>query len=217
MGGVTDPQQSDGFRPPAPPPVPPAPPASGSNTPQAPNGFLAPGGYQAPGYPTPGAAAPAYQAPVGAYQAPIGGYQVAAGPYSAPAAPETSARTTGVLALILSLAAAIVVPIIGATAAFAVGSIIPNAVDDVTSTGLYSLAFLAPARDQVLWAEISFWAGTVLGIAAFVLGIVAIVKRRGRGQGIAGLIIAVLGPVVFFTAVFIALTVGAAVGAAQLT
>ena len=56
----------------------------------------------------------------------------------------------------------------------------------------------------------------MLGIAAFVLGILAIVKRRGRGMGIAGIVVAVIGPVIFFTAVFIALSIGAAVGSAEL-
>lgn len=213
---MTDPQQPDGFRPPAPPPVPLAPPASAPEGYQTPSGYQAPGGFQAPGSPATGNPTPSYQAPVGAYQAPVGGYQTAAGPYAAPAAPEPQTRTTGVLALILSLVAALLVPIVGAFTAFAVGSIIPSALEDVTSADLDNLAFLAPARDQVLWVEISFWAGTVLGIVAFVLGIIAIVKRRGRGQGIASLVITVLGPVVFFTAVFIALGVGAAVGSAEL-
>ncbi|MGF6823220.1 hypothetical protein M2317_002131 [Microbacterium sp. ZKA21] len=208
---MTDPQQPDAFRAPAPPPVPPVPQAPASQA----TAFPTPA-YEAPAYEAPAFSAPAYQAPVGAYQAPVGGYQTAVGPYAAPTAPEPQSRTTGVLALILSLVAVILVPIFGAVAAFAVGSIIPGAVDDVTSADFESLAFLSPARDEVLWTEISFWTGTVLGIGAFVLGILAIVKRRGRGQGIAAVVVSVLGPVLFFTAVFIALGIGAAAGAAEM-
>ncbi|MFB7251665.1 hypothetical protein [Microbacterium sp. NPDC056234] len=225
---MTDPQQSDGFRPPAPPPVPPAPRADGSDGTRAPGAYPAPGGRPAPdAFAVPnrtwGDAAPAYQAPVGAYQAPVGayqaptgGYQSAAGLYEAPTAPAPQARTTGVLALILALAAAVVTPILGAVAAWEVGRRIPSALGPVSSADLDSLDFLAPARDQVLWAEISFWTGTVLGIAAIVLGIIAIVKRRGGGVGIAGIVVAVIGPVIFFTAVFIALSIGAAIGSAEL-
>ncbi|HWV48869.1 MAG TPA: hypothetical protein VN035_05375 [Microbacterium sp.] len=213
---MTDPQQPDAFRSPAPPPVPPVPQAPDFPAPAYRAPASQPSGSQAPSYQAPAFQAPSYQAPVGAYQAPVGGYQSAVGPYAAPTAPEPQKRTTGVLALILSLVAAILIPIFGAVTAFAVGTIIPGALEDMTSADLDSLAFLAPARDEVLWTEISFWTGTVLGIAAFVLGILAIVKRRGRGQGIAAVVVSVLGPIVYFTAVFIALGIGTAAGAAEM-
>ncbi len=62
----------------------------------------------------------------------------------------------------------------------------------------------------MLWTELSFWAGTVFGIAAIVLGIIAIRRKQGRGAGIAALIVAVLGAVIFFVAVFTAFAVGGA-------
>ncbi|UYO96122.1 hypothetical protein OED01_10950 [Microbacterium sp. M28] len=218
---MTDPQQPDGSRPPFAPPVPPAPRADGSipGPNAAPSAPPASGGHPAPGaFVAPSSHAPtgAYQAPVGAYQAPAGGYQSAAGPYEVPAPPAPQSRTTGVLSLILSLAAAVVIPILGAVAAWEIGRRLPGTVDALEPADMDSLAFLAPARDQVLWAEVSFWTGTVLGIVAFILGILAIVKRRGRGMGIAGIVGAVIGPVIFFTAVFIALSIGAAVGSAEL-
>ncbi|WP_243232383.1 hypothetical protein [Microbacterium sp. CIAB417] len=236
---MTDPQLPDGFRP-APPPAPPVPPAGaeagqqtapsgrpdgGTPSPEGPARDVAPFGAPAPGaqpggdafsapaFPAP---TPPYQAPGGAYQVPVGGYQTAAGAYSVAITPETPSRTTGVIALVLSLAAAILMPVIGGFASWEVGRRIPSALENVTTADLESLAFLSPARDQVLWAELSFWAGTVLGIAAFILGVIAIVKRRGRGMGIAALIVAVIGPVIFFTVAFFALSIGAAVGSAAL-
>ncbi len=70
------------------------------------------------------------------------------------------------------------------------------------------LALLSPVRGLVLWAEIGFWAGTVLGLWALVQGIVAIATRRGRGQGIAAVIVAAAGPILYGVAVTAAVIVG---------
>jgi hypothetical protein len=80
------------------------------------------------------------------------------------------------------------------------------------TTSTDDLRVLAPVRDQVLWAELSFWLGTIVGIAAIVIGIIAIAKRRGRGTGVAGLIIAVLGAAIFFIVLVSALAAGSAAG-----
>lgn len=156
--------------------------------------------------------APGYPAPPGAYSVPMGGYSAPSGAYpGAPTAP--GPVTTGVLALVLSLVAAVVTPVVVGVTGYQIGYAFPSVTDYVGSSS-DSLAFLSPVRDQVLWAEIAFWVGTVLGVTAIVLGIIAIARRRGRGQGIAGLIIAVLGPMVFFTALTIALSLGASAGTA---
>ena len=68
-------------------------------------------------------------------------------------------------------------------------------------------------RDQVLWAEVSFWAGTALGVFALVAGIIAIVKRRGRGPGIAAVIVAVIAPGIYFGVLTTLLSLGASAGA----
>jgi uncharacterized membrane protein len=81
-----------------------------------------------------------------------------------------------------------------------------------TAARVDSLAFLAPARDQVLWAEISLWTGSILGIAAIVLGIIAIVRKRGRGKGIAAVVIAVVAPAICFVVLIIALALADAAG-----
>ena len=64
----------------------------------------------------------------------------------------------------------------------------------------------------MLWAEIAFWVGTILGIAAIVIGIIAIRKRQRRGLGITGMVLAVLGPVIFWVVLVVALGAGTAAG-----
>ena len=88
----------------------------------------------------------------------------------------------------------------------------PEGLENLSETQL--LALLSPVRTLVLWAEIGFWAGTVLGIWALIQGIVAIATRRGRGQGIAAVVIAALGPIAYGVAVGIGETLGVAAGAA---
>lgn len=184
-------------------PAPPAPPAYGQ-TPPAP---------AAPAYgqtPPATSAAPDYQAPPGAYQVPVGGYAAPTGAYAVPDTTSAPSKILGTVSLILALVATVVTPIVAAIAAYQIGRRVPEF--SVNSNDLDSLAILSPVRDQVLMAEISFWAGTVLGIAAIVIAIMAIVRRRGRGQGIAGLIIAAVGPGVFFVVLVIATAVGSAAG-----
>ncbi|QNA93093.1 hypothetical protein [Microbacterium sp. Se63.02b] len=126
--------------------------------------------------------------------------------------PETAPRPSaylGMLALILALVAAVVPAIVVGISAFEIGRVLPQGVSTTTTE---DLSVLAPARDQVLWAELSFWAGTILGIAAIVVGILAIAKKRGRGAGIAALVIAVVGAVIFFIVLVSALAAGSAVG-----
>ncbi|WP_247981944.1 hypothetical protein [Microbacterium sufflavum] len=160
----------------------------------------------APGaYPTAAPVAPA--APPGAYAVPVGGYAVPSGAYSVPDAAPQRSGVLGSLALVFSLVAAVVAPILGGISAFEIGRRLPNGV----SSG-NDLSVLSPARDQVLWAELSFWTGTVFGIAALVLGIIAIRRRQGRGAGIAALVLAVLGVVIFSAVVLVTFAVGGAAG-----
>lgn len=184
---MTDPHQAQPGQndTPAPPPYPtyqqPAAPYQ-PTAPYSPNPYAQQGGPAAP----PGA----YGVPVGGYQAPIGGYAVP------PAAPAPS-RLTGALAMIAGLLASLVIPIVGGIFAFQIGEGVP--VDQVlTDNGDVFLPALAPVRDLVLGAEIVFWIGTLLGIAAIVFGIIAIAKNRGRGMGITALVLAVVGSVGFF-------------------
>ncbi len=87
----------------------------------------------------------------------------------------------------------------------------PEGLENLSNAQL--LALLSPVRGLVLWAEIGFWAGTALGIWALAQGIVAIATKRGGGAGIAAVVLAALGPVVFGVAVGAAVLGGVAAGA----
>lgn len=193
--------------------VPPVPVAPGYHPPAAPP-------YSASGYPVPPApesavpAAPVYQAPPGAYPAPVGGYGAPAGAYQPSAAPtQAKSSALGIVAFALSIVAAVVASIIGGVAGYQIGFKLPTVMQQINGS-TSDLSFLAPVRDQVLMGEISFWLGTLAGIAAIVLGIMAIVKRAGRAWGITALILGVLGPVIFFTVLGVTLGAGAGAGSA---
>jgi hypothetical protein len=194
----------------------------------APAPASAPDGVSAPEAPVPAApqwaapAAPPFGAPTGppvhpAY-APPPGYT---GQYLAGASPRGGASGAvnraaargsrpGVVALMAALGAAVLAPIGAAIAAFNIGigagreiALRPIDID-------FDWSILTPVREWVLLAEMSFWVGTVLGTWAIVQGIVAIVTRRGRGAGIAAVVIGALGVIVFAVALQGFLTVGLA-------
>ena len=184
--------------------------------PPAPGGY--PAGYAVPAQPgagaapypqqvAPGAPAPVYQAPPGAFAGPAGGYLVPPAPGGAP----QERPALGRVALILALIATVALTAVGAVLA---GQIAQGASSTVTVSSFESgsLAFLTPVRDLVLWFEITGWTATALGIWALVQGIVAIVKRRGRGAAIAAVVIAVLGPFVYLGVAYAAVLFGAMAG-----
>ncbi|MFK4851620.1 hypothetical protein ACI3KT_08300 [Microbacterium sp. ZW T6_19] len=207
----------------APAPQPPAafpPPAAAPSapvTPAAPPAYpaAAPSYPAAPAYPAvpqaPAVAqAPAPQAPPGAYHVPVGGYAAPQGGYVAPqVAPTQSGGFLGILSLILAGIAAIIIPIIAGVAGFEIGVRIPSGID---TTDPDFLSALSPARTQVLWAEIAFWVGTALGIAAIVVGIIAIRKKQRRALGIVGMVLAVLGAAIFWIVLVATLSAGMATG-----
>jgi len=141
--------------------------------------------------------------PVGGYAAPTGAYPVP------PPFPTPQRGTLGVLSLILSLIAAVVAPIVVSVLGVEIGTRIPSGID---TTDPDFLTALSPARTQVLWAEITFWTATVAGVAAIVLGILAIRAKQRRALGIVGLVLAVLGPLVFWTMLLVTLSIGMASG-----
>ncbi len=181
----------------------PAPPA----TPQAPTGWAAPG---APPFGTPTAPPPAaagYALPAG--YAPPPGYSAGApaAPGVAPAfgqqarayAPAAPAgRGLGVAALVIAVVATVGAALAVAVAAFAIGLGTGREIAMQPLGSDFDWGMLAPVRGSVLLAETAFWVGTALGIWALVQGVIAIVKGRGRGAAIAAVVIAALGPVVFF-------------------
>jgi hypothetical protein len=118
-------------------------------------------------------------------------------------------RPLGAIALIFSILAAVVASGIAGFAAFRIAR---GAGAEYVARGGQSFDWrlLSPVRDLVLLGEVAFWAGTVLGIAALVLGIVATVRGAGRGAGIAAIVLGALGPFVFAALVVLALGTGAA-------
>jgi len=146
-------------------------------------------------------------------------YPVFPAPMAAPDVRERSSRL-GSLALVIAVLAVAGASILSAVTAFpaAVGAMTdalalsPEGLENLANAQL--LGVLSPVRGLVLWAEIGFWAGTALGIWALVQGIVAIASRRGRGPGIAAVLLAALGPVLFAVIVGVAVITGIGTGAA---
>lgn len=170
----------------------------------------------APPAPVPPAAAPNGWAPGGYVQTAPGAPPVYLPPAAAPRPVEAPSTALGAIALIVAVCAIVVSSILSATTGFAAanGAVAhaaltsPSSLENLSDTE--ALALLSPVRGLVLWAEIGFWTGTLLGIWALIQGIVAIATRRGRGQGIAAVIAAAAGPIVYAVAVTVALVAGIA-------
>lgn len=197
-------------QPPQPPEFPaPAAPAAPPGAYDVPVGGYAPpvGGYAAPDR--------GYAVPVGGYDVPVGGYAPPPAGYALPPIAPPAPRTLGALALIAGLLALLVIPVIAGILAFQIGATVP--IDDVlTPGGDVDLGGFVAVRGLVLACEIMFWLGTVLGLFAIVVGIIATAKRRGRGMGITGMILAVFGPLAFFFVIGVLWGIGNAVSFPQL-
>jgi hypothetical protein len=142
-----------------------------------------------------------------------------AAPYTRPAVgslpPAPVARRSAALGTVALVAAVVVVPIAAAIAAVESFRIGLGAGKEIASrpTGqAFDWSILSPVRYDVLVAEIVFWTATTLGLWALVQGIVAVVTARGRGQGIGAIVVAAVGPVLFFVAVAVLLNVGIVAG-----
>ncbi len=164
---------------------------------------VAPGGAAPSPFPAPHSV---QALPPGAYRVPVGGYQAPVGGYSAPPAPAPS-RALGAMSLAAALIAALVTPAVAGVLALQIGLAV-SADDLVDPGGDFVIAALSPVRLQTLWAEIMFWLGTALGLFGVIGGIVAVARRRGRGMGIAAIVIAALGPGIFFLAVTVMYGIG---------
>ncbi|BAJ75943.1 Tfp pilus assembly protein PilP [Microbacterium testaceum StLB037] len=139
-----------------------------------------------------------------------------AAPYVAPAtgtllAPPPSSkkrRPLGAFALVAGILSMVVAPAVAGFAAFRVAR---GAGAQIVAQGGQNidLRVLSPVRDLVLVVEVAFWTGTVLGIAALVVGIIATARDSGRPMGIVAIVLAALGPVIFAAFVALALAAGA--------
>ncbi|MGW9114388.1 hypothetical protein [Microbacterium sp. NPDC055683] len=216
----SSPSPDAGGYPPRPPLPPHTPPGDAPYAAQPPYGQQAPYGEQTP-----------YSTPPSSSEGVVPGVQQSGAyvyPPTAPYAPQVDARygtmlaapqaapaskAAGRVALLLSLLSLIGGAVVLAVCLFLVG------VQSERSGFLETAAaedpdwtLLAPVRDAVMTAEITWWVATALGIWALVQGIVAIARRRGRGAGIAAVVIAVLAPIVVGTIAFIGFAAGLAGG-----
>lgn len=110
----------------------------------------------------------------------------------APSAKGSSAL--GITALVLALVAAVGLNGLLTVALFQVAAELGPRLADFPDAPHWGL--LTPVRDWVLAGEIAVYGGAALGVAALILGIVATARRRGRGAGIAAIVISALGPMI---------------------
>lgn len=167
-------------------------------------------------------APPVYTAPASAavphgYAYPQPAYGAPA-PYAHPTSPTPPARpvasTLGVTALLVAIAGVLISTVVAVITGATTGPMVLAALETPGPDGSIDLGYLSPVRGWVLAGEIAFWTGTALGIWAIVQGGVALASRRGFGAGLAAIIVAAVGPVVFFVALTLALGVGAGIAAA---
>lgn len=156
--------------------------------------------------PPPSGPAPGFTAPAAPYTYPTA---------AAPALPPVYARvpepagpaTLGVIALVLAALATTGAAIIGVVVALRVAATVGP---DLAASGTFDPRLFSPVAGDVLAGEMAFWIGTALGVAGFVLGWVAVARRRGRAFGVVAIVIAALGPVLFIGAVAAILGVASA-------
>ncbi|MDQ1084424.1 MULTISPECIES: hypothetical protein [Microbacterium] len=126
-----------------------------------------------------------------------------------PPPPHRRRRPLGVWALVLSVVATVLTSAIGGFAAFRTARGAGPGLETLPS-GALDWRVLSPVREVVLVGETAFWAGTVIGVTALVLGTMAAVLRSARGAGIAAIVVAALGPAVFGGLVAVGLVAGLA-------
>lgn len=125
-----------------------------------------------------------------------------------PVASGARSAMLGIVALVLAIVAVVASVAVAALAGAAVGAGVGEAIANTTPGAPLDAHLFSPVRGWVLAGEIAFWAGTVLGTWALVQGIIAIASRRGLGQGIAAVTIAVIGPVAYFLAIAVMFSSG---------
>lgn len=130
-----------------------------------------------------------------------------AGTLLTPPAASARRRRLGTWALILSLVATLLASAVAGFLAFRIAS---RVLPDLQTATTVDARVFSPVRELVLAGEITFWAATVIGVTALVLGIVATARNAARGAGIAAIVVAALGPIVFGAFVVLAITGAAA-------
>ena len=132
--------------------------------------------------------------------------------YGGPLPTPARVRTTGIVALAVGLLALVGSTLVVSVAAFQIGLGAGRGLASRPLSADFDWSILSPVRTWVLVGEISFWAGTVLGLWALIQGVIAIVTDRGRGAGIAAVALAAAAPIVFALALNLFLDMGLAAG-----
>jgi len=165
--------------------------------------------------------------PPGPYDAPAprnDGYAAPAAPaaHDAPAAPAyvppadnrpVLSNRLGLIAFVASLVAVVGGSIIAFIAGLQSAGVAQYAQQNGDTTGQIDPNTLPPGVEQSailvgVLTVVAFAVYAIFGLWGFIQGIVAAIKRRGRGYGIAAIILAVLGGIV----VSVALAIGAGIG-----
>ncbi len=160
--------------------------------PQPAYGEYAPPAPPAPQYPAYAQATP--PAPPGVFTAPY-----AADGWGGPAATAPRPRTLGLVALLIAIA----VCVLSAIASIVIGTAIGPSATNTGNGYSFSTSELTPEQVGALGgigilmvAQIGL--GTLLGILALVLGIVAAATKRGRAPGVVAIVVAVVAPILSF-------------------
>jgi len=142
---------------------------------------------------------PAYgQQPAAGYGAPSG--------WGRPAPAEPRPRTLGLTAMILSLALIVLSVLASAIVGITFGQFTTRASSGVSfNTNDLSSSEAAAVAPAGLLMGVQMLLGTLLGILALVLGIVAVATKRGRPFGVVAIVVSVLAPVLSFAVYLVAL------------
>jgi hypothetical protein len=151
-----------------------------------------------PPAPEPYGSQPAYEAPAASSQPPAPAYGTGSYP-AAPSAGDPGVKPKGPSTLgIIAFVAALAAVIIGSILVFIGGQAIGSVVQYTGTSGTVDASTIpAEGQDAAASGAALTFAGFaiffVLGLWGFIQGIVATVKKRGRGWGIAAIVLAVIG------------------------
>ncbi|WOF24349.1 hypothetical protein N8K70_06690 [Microbacterium betulae] len=124
--------------------------------------------------------------------------------------PPRSSQALGRVALVLALAALVGGASVLTVVGLPIGAQLAHA--QLTGSPEFDLSQLSPVRDAVLTGEITAWVASAFGVWALVQGIVAIARRRGRGAGIAAVVVAAAAPVIVAAGFLLGFLLGVGIG-----
>ncbi len=157
--------------------------------------------------------------PAGRADAAQGGYAAPPAGYAAPASPAASGRPKGssrlgLIAFVVSLVAIVIGSILATLGGIQSGGLAQFA-EYTDGTATVDPDTLPPEANQMGLAAgalvvSAFLVWGVLALWGFIQGIIAAVKNRGRGWGIAAIVLAVIGGGIVFAFFLVGVGIGAA-------